>query len=113
MVVMGGVGWRAPCGARRWWAQYKEGSKYPTVERFGFHASGDSQDPVGRGLARDLDALYVTQVSPDTVPLFAGLEELLPDLLKSGSRLGSWPDSRSSRRRPRPWRPPRSWRARE
>lgn len=69
--------------------QYKEGTKYPTPERFGFHVSGNPADLAGPGLGRQFDELYVTKVSPETVPLFPGLAALLSELLGEGCRLGA------------------------
>lgn len=70
-------------------AQYKEGSKYPTPQRFGFHISGEPSDPAGPGLGQQFDDLYVGQVSPDTVPFFDGMQELLRDLRAAGCRFGA------------------------
>lgn len=70
-------------------AQYLEGCKYPTIERFGFHVSGNTGDPRGPALADEFDALYVTKVSGDTVPYYAGMGELLRDLQTAGCRLGA------------------------
>lgn len=70
-------------------AQYKEGTKWPTPERMGFHVSGDPADAAGPGLARQFDELYVAQVSPQIVPIYAGLPELLGDLRAAGCRFGA------------------------
>lgn len=70
-------------------AQYLEGCIYPTPKRFAFHVSGDPEDPRGLDLAARFDALYVGQVSPDTVPLYPGIAELLGDLHAVGCRFGA------------------------
>lgn len=70
-------------------AKYKEGTRFPTAERFGFHISGDPSDPAGPALAQQFDELYVTQVSPSTVPLLDGLRDLLQELRDSGCRFAA------------------------
>jgi len=70
-------------------AQYKEGTKYPTPERFAFHVSGNTEDPAGSGLGQQFDELYVTKVSLETVPLFPGMADLLAELRDAGCRIGA------------------------
>lgn len=69
--------------------QYKEGTKYPTAQRFGFHVSGNADDPAGPVLGKQFDDHYVLEVNPSTVPLFAGLADLLKELRSRGCRFAA------------------------
>mmetsp|Transcript_34663 Transcript_34663/g.68393 ORF Transcript_34663/g.68393 Transcript_34663/m.68393 type:complete len:299 (-) Transcript_34663:6-902(-) len=70
-------------------SEYKVGSRYTTPRRFGFHVSGNADDPAGPVLAQEFDSLYVTQVSTATVPLFPGLKRVLEELESTGCHLGA------------------------
>ncbi|CAE8735591.1 unnamed protein product, partial [Polarella glacialis] len=44
-------------------AEYKDGTRFPTGERFGFHISGNPKDPAAPRLGKEFDDHYVQLVS--------------------------------------------------
>jgi phosphoglycolate phosphatase-like HAD superfamily hydrolase len=60
--------------------EYKEGSKYTTPRRFAWHVCKNPDDGIGNRLGDEFDRLYVALVSPDSVPLFPGIEEMLIEM---------------------------------
>eukprot|EP00929_Paragymnodinium_shiwhaense_P124157 TRINITY_DN9917_c0_g1_i3.p1 TRINITY_DN9917_c0_g1~~TRINITY_DN9917_c0_g1_i3.p1 ORF type:complete len:294 (+),score=58.57 TRINITY_DN9917_c0_g1_i3:35-883(+) len=69
---------------------YEEGCIYPTPRRMAFHAlKEDLDDPEGLKLAKEFDDLYIDLVTPETVPLYPGVRELLENLKAKGYRFGA------------------------
>lgn len=69
--------------------EYKEATRLTTPKRLALHATKDMNAEIGIKLAEEFDQHYVQLVSPTTVPLFPGLQELLEDLSKGGILLGA------------------------
>eukprot|EP00434_Breviolum_minutum_P013803 symbB.v1.2.012171.t5/scaffold832.1/size159137/16 len=69
--------------------EYKEATRLTTPKRLALHATKDMNAEIGIKLAEEFDQHYVQLVSPTTVPLFPGLQELLEDLSKDGILLGA------------------------
>ena len=59
---------------------FHAGTKYTTPRRLAWHVTGNPDDPVGVELGKRFDALYTDRVNVETVPLFAGMKELVLEM---------------------------------
>ena len=69
--------------------EYVEATRLTTPKRLAFHATKDVEAEIGPKLAEEFDRHYVQLVSPTTVPLFPGLQDVLEHLKKEGLVLGA------------------------
>jgi HAD superfamily hydrolase (TIGR01509 family) len=57
--------------------QYHQGTKLTTPRRLAWHVTGNPDDPVGVGLGKQFDDLYVELVSTATAPFYSGMMDVL------------------------------------
>lgn len=58
---------------------YHQGTKYTTPRRLAWHTMNDPDHPIGEQLGKQFDDLYVGLVSPETAPLYDGIDDMLND----------------------------------
>jgi len=62
--------------------EYHEGTRFTTPERFSWHVSRTTGDPLGLTLGSQFDAMYVDMVTEATTALYPGVRELLDTVVR-------------------------------
>ena len=62
--------------------EYHEGTRFTTPERFSWHISQSTGDPLGLTLGSQFDAMYVGMVTEATTALYPGVRELLDTVVR-------------------------------